>query len=95
MELTTAPAVAVPINRIPHVKKITLLPSEAKMLQAIADGLSNEEIAERMKITLRDVFRIRASVYRKAGIQNAALAVHLAMYLGLTTGIKFPHITVK
>ncbi len=56
---------------------------EIEVLSAIAKGLSNKEIANRLEISVRTVEAHRMNVHDKVGGGNAAHLVHTARKLGL------------
>lgn len=86
--------VTIPINRTLPVKTRYISPAEARVLRGIADCKNNQEIADELNVSVKTVETHRAKIYKKAGIENTAMAVHLALYLGLTTGISYPHIAL-
>jgi DNA-binding NarL/FixJ family response regulator len=56
---------------------------ERHVLQLVARGLSNREIAKELWITEHTVKFHLANVYRKAGVANRANAVHWALLRGI------------
>lgn len=70
-------------------KKINVLleelkPRESEILQLMADGLSNAEIAERLYITKETVRWYNKQIYSKLGTSRRTEAVALARQLGIT-----------
>jgi DNA-binding NarL/FixJ family response regulator len=45
---------------------------EIEMLQLIAEGVTNREMAKRLSVSLRTVERCRAAIMRRVGLQNRA-----------------------
>lgn len=58
---------------------------EAEVLGLVADGLTNQEIAERLVLSIRTVERHLATVYRKLGLQGRNARAGAVRY-ALTTG---------
>jgi DNA-binding CsgD family transcriptional regulator len=56
---------------------------ELEVLQAVADGLTDAEVGERLFIATRTVSQHLRSVYNKFGINNRAAAVRVAVEQGL------------
>lgn len=56
---------------------------ERQVLQMIAEGLTNAEIAERLKFSLATVRRDSIRIYKKLGVRGRASAVQRAADLGL------------
>jgi DNA-binding NarL/FixJ family response regulator len=52
---------------------------EVEVLQLIASGFSNQEIADKLFISLRTVTNHRASLYQKTGTNNTAALLALAI----------------
>lgn len=52
---------------------------ELEVLQLIASGFSNQEIADKLFISLRTVTNHRASLYQKANVNNTAALLALAI----------------
>jgi LuxR family maltose regulon positive regulatory protein len=71
----------------PHSPTSTLLdpltPRELDVLCLISDGLSNQQIAERLVIALNTVKRHTSSIYGKLGVKSRTQAVARARELGL------------
>jgi DNA-binding NarL/FixJ family response regulator len=55
---------------------------EMEVLQLIANGLSNQEIADKLCISLRTVTNHRAALYQKTGTNNTAALLSLAIKNG-------------
>jgi NarL family two-component system response regulator LiaR len=56
-----------------------LSPREVELLQLIAQGLSNEEIAELMSVSVNSVKSYIRSAYRKIGVTRRTQAVLWAL----------------
>jgi DNA-binding NarL/FixJ family response regulator len=69
--LTVKPQPASPEN---HLSK-----RELEVLQLIASGYNNQEIADRLFISLRTVTNHRASLYQKTNVNNTAALLSLAI----------------
>ncbi len=67
-----------------HPKKLT--PRQAEVLDLMADGLTNVEIAERLDITPKTAEHHVSAVLEKLGATNRAGAVALAVGSGLVSG---------
>lgn len=59
---------------------------EQKILQFIADGRSNKEIAEMCFLSIRSVERCRTSIMNKLGLQNRTELVRYAVRRGFLSG---------
>jgi two-component system response regulator NreC len=59
---------------------------EREVLQLIARGLTNKEIAEQLSLSVRTVERHRSSIMAKAGLQNRAELVAFAVRQGILGG---------
>jgi DNA-binding CsgD family transcriptional regulator len=60
-----------------------LSPREAEVLQLVAAGLSNRQIAERLVLSPHTVANHLASILNKTGSDNRAAATAFAMRHGL------------
>ena len=56
---------------------------ELEILRLIREGYSNQEIAERLVITLHTVKKHSSNIYSKLGVNNRTQAVARARQLGL------------
>lgn len=63
-------------------RSVGLSPREAEVLALIAQGLSNQEIADRVFISLNTVKSYIRSVYRKIGVERRGQAVAWALMNG-------------
>jgi len=70
--------------RIPAADSRGLTPTEYQVLQAIAAGADNSEVAAGLGIDLRTARYHASNIYRKLGARHRAEAVALAYRLGLT-----------
>jgi DNA-binding NarL/FixJ family response regulator len=52
---------------------------EIEMLQLVADGMANKQIAAHLGISVKRVERMLSSAYRRLGVQNRAEAVRTMM----------------
>ena len=72
---------------LPHLHTPTLVdpltPRELEVLQLISEGLSNQEIAEKLVIALNTVKRHTSSIYGKLGVKSRTQAIARARELGL------------
>ncbi|HVO71087.1 MAG TPA: LuxR C-terminal-related transcriptional regulator [Aggregatilineaceae bacterium] len=59
---------------------------ELEVLRLIADGLSNQEIAQRLFLSLRTVKYHSGNIYGKLGVKNRTQALRKARELGLLSG---------
>ena len=75
---TGAPGPAVPDAGAPY-----LTPREREILEYLADGWSNEEIADRLGLSLATVKYHASSLYRALGVGRRTEAVREARDLGL------------
>lgn len=69
--------------RAPRVAGGPLTARECEVLQLVAQGLSNHEIAQRLVLSTHTVHRHVANVLRKLGVGSRAAAVSRASQLGL------------
>jgi LuxR family maltose regulon positive regulatory protein len=60
-----------------------LTPRELEVLRLICDGLANQEIAERLTVTLNTVKKHSSHIYGKLGVSSRAQAMVRAHELGL------------
>ncbi len=56
---------------------------EAEILQAIADGLTNTDIADKFYISLSTVKSHIASIFRKLEVKSRVMAVEKARQMGV------------
>jgi LuxR family maltose regulon positive regulatory protein len=69
------------LRHVPVVEPLT--PREIEVLQLIAGGLSNRQIAQKLYITLSTVKRHNANIYGKLGVNSRTQAAARARDLGL------------
>jgi ATP/maltotriose-dependent transcriptional regulator MalT len=62
-----------------------LSPREIDVLQLIAEGLSNQAIAEQLFVSLSTVKKHSSSIYGKLGVSSRTQAITRAQELGLLT----------
>jgi DNA-binding NarL/FixJ family response regulator len=79
-ETVVDPALAVPA---PPGQRNRLTPRELEVLQLICDGLSNREIAERLKVSVNTVSVHRANIMGTLGLHKTAELVVYALQNGL------------
>jgi DNA-binding NarL/FixJ family response regulator len=60
-----------------------LLPSELKVLRYAEKGLSSEEIAHAIPLSVETVKTHKKTIYLKLGVNNIAEAIHVGHELGL------------
>lgn len=65
------------------MRDINLTPREEQVLAQMIQGLSTNEIAERLNIGSETVSSYRRIMYRKLGARSAAQAVFKAFQLGI------------
>lgn len=61
-----------PVDRLPTAR-------ERQVAQMIADGLSNEDIASKLKIATKTVEAHRANLYKKLGVGNTAQLIQVGV----------------
>jgi ATP/maltotriose-dependent transcriptional regulator MalT len=66
-----------------ELKRLNLSKRELEVLQLMADGLSNQEIAERIFISLNTVKTHSAQIFEKMEVKRRTQAVDMAKKLGL------------
>lgn len=66
----------------PH-QQLILSERELEVLQAVACGMSNQQIAEHLHVSVSTVKTHNASVFSKLGVQRRTQAVNEAIRLGL------------
>ena len=62
---------------------LSITPRHAQILQYVADGLSVQEAAQRLRITPKTVNNHLGAVYRRLGVDNLTQAVLAAIRAGL------------
>jgi len=62
---------------------VSLTPRQKEVLEHIATGRTNDEIARRLVVSRRTVERHVAAVFDKLGVENRAAAAALAVAAGL------------
>ena len=78
----TAPVLPVQTNA-QLVQQLGITPRELEVLQLIAQGLSNREIAEQLYVSLNTVKTHAANVFVKLDLQRRTQAIQKAKTLGL------------
>ncbi|HNL37980.1 MAG TPA: response regulator transcription factor [Saprospiraceae bacterium] len=78
----TAPVLPVQTNA-QLVQQLGITPRELEVLQLIAQGLSNREIAEQLYVSLNTVKTHAANVFVKLDVQRRTQAIQKAKTLGL------------
>ena len=78
----TAPVLPVQTNA-QLVQQLGITPRELEVLQLIAQGLSNREIAEQLYVSLNTVKTHAANVFVKPDVQRRTQAIQKAKILGL------------
>jgi DNA-binding CsgD family transcriptional regulator len=66
-----------------HLNDIPLTPREIEVLELIAQEFSNQEIADRLFISIRTVDTHRRNMLEKLGVRNTAGLVRYAIKNGL------------
>jgi LuxR family maltose regulon positive regulatory protein len=77
------PAESTTASRQPHDLIEPLSQRELEVLVAIADGLSNQEVAQRLYISERTVKWHASNIYAKLQVSNRTEAVSRARSLGI------------
>jgi DNA-binding CsgD family transcriptional regulator len=62
----------------------TLSPREREVISALADGLTNQQLAERLFISERTANRHISNIFTKLGVHNRTAAARIALEAGLT-----------
>jgi DNA-binding NarL/FixJ family response regulator len=63
--------------------KVSLTPREKDVLQLIVNGDTNQEIADRLFLSIRTVENYRLNIQLKLGAKNTAMLVKTALQMGL------------
>ena len=66
-----------------NLSALNITPREYEVLQLIAEGLSNQEIAERLFLSLNTVKTHTSNVFSKLGVQRRTQAIQKAKELGI------------
>ena len=74
---------APPKGPAPGAELRLLSPREMEVLKLVAEGLTNQEIADKLVISIKTVQAHRANVMEKLGLQNITHLVRFAIYAGL------------
>jgi DNA-binding NarL/FixJ family response regulator len=72
-------------DREAEIKLTRLTPREQEVLQGVADGLSDKEIAERLYISGKTVRSHVASILAKLGVESRLQALIFALRHGAVT----------
>ncbi len=81
--LAAFPALEPAVRELPPEMVEALSDRELDVLRLIAEGLSNQEIAQRLVISLRTVKWHASNIYGKLGVKNRTQAVAKARSLGI------------
>jgi DNA-binding CsgD family transcriptional regulator len=76
------PTTAAPVGRPPS-PVARLSPREREVLAALAEGLSNNELAERLFISERTANRHLSNIFTKLGVHNRTAAARIAIDAGV------------
>jgi DNA-binding CsgD family transcriptional regulator len=82
IEVETAPP-AVAWTADPPRQLASLSAREREVLAALADGLTNQELAERLFISERTANRHLSNIFTKLGVRNRTAAARVAIEAGL------------
>jgi DNA-binding CsgD family transcriptional regulator len=69
------------------LRALGLTPREAQVIQTVAQGRSNKEIAARMSVSVRTVHKHLENVYEKLGARSRTQAVLTAWAIGRAHGV--------
>jgi DNA-binding NarL/FixJ family response regulator len=72
-------------KNVRHQKIVALTQREREILQLIAEGLTNKEIAKQLKISLKTALAHRNNIMQKLGIHRHADLIKYALKEGITT----------
>lgn len=64
-------------------EKLGITPRELEVLKAMAEGLSNQEIADKLFVSLNTVKTHISNVFSKLGVQRRTQAIQMAKSLGM------------
>jgi DNA-binding CsgD family transcriptional regulator len=85
IELETSPSTDAPANvDRSQLPLASLSAREREVLAALADGLTNQELAERLFISERTTNRHLSNIFTKLGVRNRTAAARVAIEAGLT-----------
>ncbi len=80
----------IPANSLPEfqpkaavLEKFSITPRELEVLMQMAQGLSNQEIADKLFVSLNTVKTHSSNVFSKLGVQRRTQAIQRAKELGL------------
>jgi DNA-binding CsgD family transcriptional regulator len=82
IETETSPSASAP-TADPSRKLASLSAREREVLAALADGLTNQELAERLFISERTANRHLSNIFTKLGVRNRTAAARIAIEAGL------------
>jgi DNA-binding NarL/FixJ family response regulator len=82
---TTTPVQISPTNKIGQMARElrVLSPRELEVLKLVAEGHTNQEIADQLVLSIKTVQAHRANVMEKLGLENVAQLVRFAIRYGL------------
>jgi DNA-binding CsgD family transcriptional regulator len=84
IEIETAP-MADTAGSLPGAAAVaTLSPREREVITALADGLTNQQLSERLFISERTANRHISNIFTKLGVHNRTAAARVAIEAGLT-----------
>lgn len=73
-------------RQTPKLKSASILtPREREVLQLIAEGVSNKEIAQKLGVSLKTILVHRNNIMQKLDIHNQAQLIRFALKEGLTS----------
>jgi DNA-binding CsgD family transcriptional regulator len=86
IEIETSPSHhAAAIGPVPAIAAVaTLSPREREVISALADGLTNQQLSERLFISERTANRHISNIFTKLGVHNRTAAARIALEAGLT-----------
>jgi DNA-binding CsgD family transcriptional regulator len=84
IEMETTPSAVAPTSD-PSRQLASLSAREREVLAALADGLTNQELAERLFISERTANRHLSNIFTKLGVRNRTAAARVAIQAGLVS----------
>ena len=73
-----------PVTQLPNANKVDFTPREQSVLELVAEGLMNKEIARRLDTSVRNVEKYVSRLFSKTGTNSRTELVRYALENGLT-----------